>query len=113
MGHPAGPQPVGAPLAQPGLGPRGRQFPRRSGRLLACRPPGCPHVRLADPHNPGYAQAAWGVIAWDAETTLGIPVLFTERSLDQALGLDGGLDEEILDDFLRRVKTRPGDADQS
>lgn len=64
-------------------------------------------------HNPGYAQAAWGVIARDAETTLGIPVLLTERSLDQALGLDGGLDEETLDDFLRRVKTPPGDADQS
>jgi hypothetical protein len=41
------------------------------------------------------------------------PVLLTERSLDQALGLDGGLDEETLDDFLRRVKTPPGDADQS
>ena len=63
-------------------------------------------------HNPGYAQAAWGVITRDAETTLGIPVLLTERSLDQALGLDGGLDEETLDDFLRRVKTPPGDAGQ-
>lgn len=64
-------------------------------------------------HNPGYAQAAWGVIVRDAETALGIPVLLTERSLDEALGLDGGLDEETLDDFLRRVKTPPGDADQS
>ena len=42
-------------------------------------------------HNPGYAQATWSVIVRDAETTLGIPVLLTERSLDQALGLDGGL----------------------
>jgi hypothetical protein len=64
-------------------------------------------------HDPGYAQAAWGVIARDAETTLGIPVLLTERSLEQALGVDGGLDKETLDDFLRRVKTPPGDAGQS
>jgi hypothetical protein len=60
-------------------------------------------------HNPGYAQSAWGVIVRDAETTLGIPVPLTERSLDMALGLDGKLDEETLHDFIRRVKTPPAD----
>ena len=83
------------------------------GRLLPRRPPVARMYGWLVRHNPGYAQAAWGVIAQDAETTLGIPVILTERSLDQALRLDGGLDEETLDDFLRRVKTPSGDADQS
>jgi hypothetical protein len=61
-------------------------------------------------HQPGMAQAAWGVIVRDAEDKLGIPTALTERSLDMALGLDGKLDEAALSEYLRRVKTPAADA---
>ena len=61
-------------------------------------------------HQPGMAQAAWGVIVRDAEDKLGILPALTERSLDMALDLDGKLDEAALNEFLRRVKTPAADA---
>jgi hypothetical protein len=89
-------------LAEARTGPQRVALPATTPRATTPVAPGARMYGWLVRHNPGYAQAAWGS---SPETPLGIPVLLTERSLDQALGLDGRLDEETLDDSATREYT--------
>jgi hypothetical protein len=56
-------------------------------------------------HQPGTAGHVIGSITGEAERRLGIPRDVTEATVTTALSLDGGLDEDALDEFLSRVLT--------
>jgi hypothetical protein len=59
-------------------------------------------------HYPAFAGHLVGSITGEAERRLGIPRAVTERSLATALDLDGKLEYESLQEFLRRIVS-PGD----
>lgn len=54
-------------------------------------------------HHPHHAMRVIAEIVGEAERRLGIPQQATARTLHRALAMDGRLDEDTLDDFMRRV----------
>ncbi len=56
-------------------------------------------------HRPAIAGHVIGAVTGEAEGRLGIPRDVTEYSLSTALSLNGGLDTDVLNQFLSRVLT--------
>jgi hypothetical protein len=54
-------------------------------------------------HDPATAGHVISAVTGEAERRMDIPRSLTEYSLEVALGLDGGLGDEALDEFLSRV----------